>query len=218
MSINSILSKATGAGLGLALLGMSSVASAELVSYDFVADINWADSVEPATVGLDGLSQLTGSFSYDSDVFSWGFFEQNSNSMVDSSLDLTIDQLSDPSAVSTTLNVDYWGENELTIVDTDSQSGHLVRAELQLDGVNFEGFHDLPASLSLSDGDGSLKLFISTHDDAYPDIVASISSLIRTSGVSTPELDPASGSAALVLLLGGAALMAGRRRRELEAL
>ncbi len=194
----------------LATLAITASAQAELVSYDFTADVTFADDAELALLGLDGVSEVSGSFSYDSEAGWWG----GSDAYADSGLFLSLDQW-DPTI--TSAGVSASGET-FEVRNSNETEGVPGRMILTINGQSIGYSGDLPTSLSLDEGsDNLLKIFLG-NDDNKEDLIATLTSLTvsgtaKALGVSTPELDPASGSAALVLLLGGAALMGGRRRK-----
>lgn len=196
----------------LAVLALATAAHAEVVTYDFTATIDSADATEIAAVGLPASGELSGSFTYDTEAGWYG----GSNMWADPSLDLSIDQMPETRTTSAWLAVEY-NQGEFKLHTDGEDSGHSqVGARLKLSGQEAE-LGSLPTSLAFGGGAGGvLELFIG-GDFGDIDTSATITSLSLSGGSSaeTPELDPASGSAALVVLFGGAALMMGERRRRL---
>lgn len=196
----------------LAVFATTISAQAELVSYDFTASIQTADTGELAGTGLPAAGDITGSFVYDTESGHWG----GSGMSSDPSLALNIDGSALGNVTSLQMWINYQA-GQFTLQET-ADNGAWSAAVLTLSGQSIEGASTgaLPTSLSLGGGaTGLLQIFVGGFGDV--DLSARLTSLTR-SGASTlaaaaPELDPASGGAALVLLLGGAAMMAGRRRR-----
>lgn len=204
--------KAISGGAALAVLALATAAYAEVVTYNFTATIDSADANELATVGLPASGELSGSFTYDTEAGWYG----GSNMWADPSLDLSIDQMPETRTTSTWLAIEY-NQGEFKLHTDGEDTGHSqIGARLKLNGQEAE-HGSLPTSLAFGGGAGGvLQLFVG-GDFGDIDASATITSLTRAGGGSaeTPELDPASGSAALVVLFGGAALMIGERRRRL---
>lgn len=211
-----IRSLALGAASLFSTFALTSLAQAALVSYDFTASINAAksDKGELALVGLPSSGVLTGSFSFDSNSGWYG----GSNNWVDSSLTFTLDQLPKTTTTATWLAVEY-NQDKFTIHQDGYQpqnNNRQVGAQIDLFGQSQIPTGVLPSSLSLGSAGGLLQLFVGGNFSDI-DLVATITSLTPSgarAAVSTPELDPASGGVALVLVLGGGALMLGRRRQD----
>jgi hypothetical protein len=209
--------KLLSSGAALAILVGASAAHAEVVTYNFAALINSADSTELKLVGLPASGQITGSLTYDSDAGWWG----GSNSYADPSLDLTIDQMPPTTTTATWLTVEYNQGQFLIHQDQYNSSYTQVGARLTLTGQSAT-VGDLPSSLAFgSSSGGTLQLFIGGNFGDV-DLSAKLTSLTRagsaTVGASAPELDPASGGAVLALVLGGATVLVANRRRRADQL
>ncbi len=193
----------------LTVLGATSAAQAEIVSYDFVADIFSGDARELSRIGLSDSGQISGSFSFDTEA-GWS---SASSSLTDDSMSFSINELGDANSWLTTVTVDY-NDGEFLLKDVAWDSPNLITAKLSFTGQEFSRSGDLPSTLTVDESaSGLLTLFVGLNlfDE---DLRANIVSLTKAGAVSTPELNPASGGAAIILLLGGAALMTNRRRRQ----
>lgn len=203
---------ACGAIAALAVVTSASAARAEVLTYNFTGIVSSLDAAELATIGLAPLSAISGSFSYDTDAGWWG----GSNNWADPSLALTVDQLPPTTMTSTWLTVEY---NQGTFqLHRDAYSSNQVGARLTLSGQEIQDLGStgaLPSSLSFGSGaSGILQLFLGGNFGDI-DLTATLTSLTAAGSTSVPELDPASGAAAMVLVLGGATVLLGRRRRAL---
>jgi len=205
---------ALGVGAGLAVLVGTTTAHAEVLTYDFTANVTARDSNELNSIGFPPSNVITGSFSYDTSEGWYG----GSNLGADPSLNLTINQLPPTVTTAAWLTVEYNDGDFIMHEDGRTASNKQVGARIELSGQAAET-GSLPSSLSLSGGSGGLlKLFIGGNFSDV-DLTATFTSLVRAgvAATNTPELDPASGGAAIVLLLGGAAMIAGDRRRRVAA-
>ncbi len=217
--IHRIGRKALCSASALAILGLTSAAHAEVVTYDFSALIGSADQTELNLVGLPASGVLTGSLSYDTDAGWWG----GSNSYADPSLNLTLDQMPPSTTTATWLTVEYNQGKFLIHQDAYNPSYTQIGARLTLTGQSATA-GELPSSLAFGAGSsGILQLFIGGNFNDV-DLTATLTSLAPAGGAttggatSTPELDPASSGAVLALLLGGATVIAASRRRRAEQL
>jgi hypothetical protein len=211
MKISRIARKVLGGGAALGVLVATTAAQAEVVTYDFTANIDSADAAELDLVGLPASGAITGSFAYDTEAGWWG----GSNSYADPSLALTIDQMPPSTTTATWLAVEYNAGAFTIHQDAYDSSYTQIGARIDLSGQEATA-GSLPSTLSFGGGAGGLlRLFIG-GDFADIDLSATLTSLSLAGATSTPELDPASGGAAFALLLGGAALVMGNRRRRVN--
>jgi hypothetical protein len=177
---------------------VATTARAELVSYNFTADVTYVSSY---LTGQGIGDSVSGSLTYNSDIALFGV----SGSLFDRSMDLKLDQLS-------TVGLTALVYNGQTL--TMGEIGWTYAATLVLTGQPYA--NGLPSSLSLGGGaTGSLTLDIFGRG-TNPDLQATLTTLTlkgSSGGSSTPELDPSSGVGALSLVLGGLGIVLGRRRR-----
>lgn len=208
---NRIGRKVLGSAAALAILAGASAAHAEVVTYNFSAQIQSADANELRLVGLPASGTITGSLTYNTSAGWYG----GSNSYADPSLNLTIDQLPPTTTTATWLTVEYNQGQFLIHEDAYNPTNTQVGARVTLTGQQAQ-VGSLPSSLSFGSGAGGLlQVFVGGNFNDV-DLSARLTSLTRAGGASTPELDPASGGAVLVLLLGGVTVVAAKRRRRVE--
>jgi|GEM_PF-3802725 len=229
-----LLKKFLSVAIALTVFCVGGVAHAEIITYQFTADIT-SDHDSSDVIGVDVGDIVTGTFSYDTDADS----KERSFYSVDVAYRDTGDIETDAVVIdggtdgvrldgTTIVDSEKWDIDRLEVADgerntqiTNLATGETVDARYAVESVTLylgdaEALSgtDLPESLNLSDFDGAryvIQVGLQGGGVAYA--VGTLTSLERADGAAVPELSAGSAASSLTLVIGGAYVLTQRRRR-----